>query len=80
MKNKGCGYEGGRAMAKEMNCGGKVSVRGYSRGGPVRHSDAAQDKKSDAAQDRAMMARHNRLMHPDQKSKMSHGGKVGKGK
>lgn len=38
----------------------------------------AKMDKSDEAQDKAMMARHNRLMHPDQKSKLAHGGKVHK--
>lgn len=77
---KGCssnvGYAGGKKMAHEMAGGGKVQVKGYARGGAVRHGDAKQDKKADAAQDRAMMARHNRLMHAGQKSKLKHGGKV----
>lgn len=46
--------------------GGPVQVKGYMRGGPV--------KKSDAAQDKALMARHNRLMHPGQASKLAKGG------
>ena len=39
------GYKQGKKMCAEMNGGGKVAVRGYQRGGPVRHNDAAQDKK-----------------------------------
>lgn len=40
----------------------------------------ADGGKVDAAQDKSMMARHNKLMHPGQKSKMNCGGKVKKGK
>lgn len=38
-----------------------------AKGGPV--------KKSDAKQDKALMSRHNRLMHPGQTSKLAKGGK-----
>lgn len=38
-----------------------------AKGGPV--------KKSDAKQDKAMLSRHNRLMHPGQASKLAKGGK-----
>lgn len=42
----------------------------YAKGGKV------EGGKSDKAQDKAMMARHNRLMHPGQKSKLAKGGKA----
>jgi hypothetical protein len=42
---------------------------------PMKSGGKAEASKSDMQQDRALMARHNRLMHPDQKSKMKHGGK-----
>lgn len=45
MKYQNSGYEGGRKMEREMNGGDRVSVRGYSRGGPVKHDDVAQDRK-----------------------------------
>lgn len=38
----------------------------------------AKMDKEDMAQDKALLARHNRLMHPDQKSKLAKGGKVEK--
>ena len=41
----------------------------YAKGGMV---------KSDAKQDKSMLARHNKLMHPGQKSKLKNGGMVSK--
>ena len=41
----------------------------YAKGGKV---------KSDAKQDKSMLARHNKLMHPGQKSKLKNGGMVSK--
>lgn len=35
-----------------------------------------QEVKADKGQDKKMMARHNRLMHPGQKSKLAKGGKA----
>ena len=43
---------------------------------PMKKGGKAESSKEDMKQDRAMMARHNRLMHPDQKSKLKHGGKA----
>ena len=40
----------------------------------MKNGGRAESNKSDMAQDRALMARHNRLMHPGQKSKLKHGG------
>lgn len=45
---------------------------GLKNGGAV-HSEKGE-KKADVAQDKAMIARHNRLMHPGQKSKLAKGG------
>ena len=42
---------------------------------PMKSGGKAEASKSDMQQDRALMARHNRLMHPDQKSKLKNGGK-----
>ena len=42
---------------------------------PMKRGGKAEASKLDMQQDRALMARHNRLMHPDQKSKMKNGGK-----
>ena len=50
-------------VKKPMN----VPVKKFAEGGPV---------KSDAKQDKALMARHNKLMHPGQKSKLNKGGAV----
>lgn len=36
-----------------------------------------QESRADKKQDKSMMARHNRLMHPGQKSKLAKGGKAG---
>lgn len=41
---------------------------------PMKKGGKAEASKSDIQQDRAMMARHNRLMHPGQKSKLAKGG------
>lgn len=43
---------------------------------PMKKGGKAESSKEDMKQDRTMMARHNRLMHPDQKSKLKHGGKA----
>lgn len=43
---------------------------------PMKKGGKAESSKEDMKQDRAMMARHNRLMHPGQKSKLKHGGKA----
>lgn len=56
-----------------------------AKGGKVRGIQAMENKamemqemKADKGQDKAMMARHNRLMHPGQKSKLCGGGKAKK--
>jgi hypothetical protein len=46
----------------------------YAKGGKVMAKGGAADKK----QDKSMLARHNRLMHPGQKSKLKNGGMVSK--
>jgi hypothetical protein len=46
----------------------------YAKGGKVMAKGGAADKK----QDKSMLARHNRLMHPGQKSKLMNGGMVKK--
>jgi hypothetical protein len=46
----------------------------YAKGGKVMAKGGAADKK----QDKSMLARHNRLMHPSQKSKLMNGGMVKK--
>jgi hypothetical protein len=46
----------------------------YANGGKVMAKGGAADMK----QDKAMLARHNRLMHPGQKSKLMNGGMVNK--
>ena len=46
----------------------------FAKGGKVMAKGGAADKK----QDKSMLARHNRLMHPGQKSKLMNGGMVGK--
>ena len=54
-----------------------------AKGGPVRgrgvqamENKAMEMEKGDAGQDKALMKRHNRLMHPGQKSKLRCGGKA----
>lgn len=47
-------------------------VVAFAKGGAVKKPAA----KSDAKQDKAMMSRHNKLMHPGQKSKLAKGGKA----
>jgi hypothetical protein len=56
----------------ESGITGKKFRPGFKKGGMV---SKAEDKKDD----KAAMARHNRLMHPDQKSKLAKGGKPHKG-
>jgi len=51
----------------ESGIAGKKFRPGFKKGGAVSKSE---DKK----EDKAMMVRHNRLMHPDQKPKLSKGG------
>lgn len=46
----------------------------FAKGGKVMAKGGAADKK----QDKSMLARHNRLMHPGQKSKLKNGGMVSK--
>ena len=46
----------------------------FAKGGKVMAKGGAADKK----QDKSMLARHNRLMHPGQKSKLMSGGMVKK--
>jgi hypothetical protein len=46
----------------------------FAHGGKVMAKGGAADKK----QDKSMLARHNRLMHPGQKSKLMNGGMVKK--
>jgi len=46
----------------------------FAKGGKVMAKGGAADMK----QDKAMLARHNRLMHPGQKSKLKNGGMVKK--
>ena len=46
----------------------------YAKGGKVMAKGGAADKK----QDKSMLSRHNRLMHPGQKSKLMNGGMVKK--
>jgi len=46
----------------------------FAKGGKVMAKGGAADMK----QDKAMLSRHNRLMHPGQKSKMMNGGMVSK--
>jgi hypothetical protein len=48
---------------------GVSNLTAYAKGGMV---------KSDAKQDKSMLARHNKLMHPGQKSKLKNGGMVKK--
>jgi len=66
------------AMNKDPNVGmknnrqpkpGVSNLTAYAKGGKV---------KSDAKQDKSMLARHNKLMHPGQKSKLKNGGMVKK--
>jgi len=49
-----------------------LKEEGYAKGGKVMAKGGAADKK----QDKSMLSRHNKLMHPGQKSKLMHGGMV----
>ena len=51
------------------------NVRVFAKGGAVK---MAEGGKKDMSQDKAMLARHNKLMHPGQKSKLKNGGMVKK--
>ena len=71
------------AMNKDPNVGmknnrqpkpGVSNLTAYAKGGKVMAKGGAADKK----QDKSMLSRHNRLMHPGQKSKLMNGGMVGK--
>jgi len=71
------------AMNKKPNVGMKndrqpapavSKLVAFAKGGKVMAKGGAADKK----QDKAMLARHNRLMHPGQKSKLKNGGMVKK--
>lgn len=71
------------AMNKKPNVGmkndrqpkpGVSNLTAYAKGGKVMTKGGAADKK----QDKSMLARHNRLMHPGQKSKLMNGGMVKK--
>ena len=71
------------AMNKDPNVGmknnrqpkpGVSNLTAYAKGGKVMAKGGAADKK----QDKSMLARHNRLMHPGQKSKLMNGGMVKK--
>lgn len=53
---------------------GVSNVTAFAQGGKVMAKGGAADKK----QDKSMLARHNRLMHPGQKSKLAKGGMVKK--
>jgi arsenate reductase-like glutaredoxin family protein len=53
---------------------GVSNLTAYAKGGKVMAKGGAADMK----QDKAMLARHNRLMHPGQKSKLKSGGMVKK--
>ena len=56
---------------REAKHGGKVNP--FAKKAKGDHAETSE-KKSDAKQDKAMLARHNRLMHPGQKSKLAKGG------
>lgn len=56
----------GFATGGKVGCATGGAVQKYAKGGAVKHSDVKQD--------RALMERHNRLMHPGQKSKLASGG------
>ena len=69
------------AMNKKPNVGMKndrqpapavSKLVAFAKGGKVMAKGGAADKK----QDKSMLARHNRLMHPGQKSKLAKGGMV----
>ena len=71
------------AMNKKPNVGmkndrqpkpGVSNLTAYAKGGKVMAKGRAADKK----QDKSMLSRHNRLMHPGQKSKLMNGGMVKK--
>jgi len=71
------------AMNKDPNVGmknnrqpkpGVSNLTAYAKGGKVMAKGGAADKK----QDKSMLSRHNRLMHPGQKSKLMNGGMVKK--
>jgi hypothetical protein len=71
------------AMNKKPNVGMKndrqpapavSKLVAFAKGGKVMAKGGAADKK----QDKSMLARHNRLMHPGQKSKLMNGGMVKK--
>jgi len=49
-----------------------LKEEGYAKGGKVMAKGGAADKK----QDKSMLSRHNKLMHPGQKSKLMSGGMV----
>jgi hypothetical protein len=51
---------------------GVSNLTAYAKGGKVMAKGGAADKK----QDKSMLSRHNKLMHPGQKSKLMHGGMV----
>lgn len=57
---------------RAANAEGQKRPIGLKSGGAV-HSEKGE-KKADVKQDKAMIARHNRLMHPGQKSKLASGG------
>ena len=65
-KHKGKSHDAAR------DAGDVIGSAKYAKGGAV-HSEKGE-KKADVAQDKAMIARHNRLMHPGQKSKLAKGG------
>lgn len=58
----------------EIMAWNKKNNPNYSHGGKVMAKGGAADMK----QDKAMIARHNRLMHPGQKSKLMNGGMMKK--
>jgi hypothetical protein len=69
------------AMNKDPNVGmknnrqpmpGVSNLTAYAKGGKVMAKGGAADKK----QDKSMLSRHNKLMHPGQKSKLMSGGMV----
>lgn len=65
--------KGQHAQAKTGNGQAPVPL---AKGGSVSKARAAMESAGDKGQDKAMMARHNKLMHPGQKSKLAKGGKA----
>lgn len=69
-----------RGDAEKAKIDVQIASKGYNGGGKVEKEDERKELAADKKQDRAMIARHNRLMHPGQKSKLGCGGMVRKGR